>query len=273
MVAACAASASWCRSRSVAVHYRSQRAPNINLAQLQQHSSSAFLSAARSSLASAPHLPHDFPSAELLSAFAGKMAAISGMHAAVSDVQPLRHYGIGADAYTQSTSPIRRFSDLLVQRQMKAALGFGEPVPADRVLASLARQNAVRASIKRTERLLERRALLGIVRGRQLAAHDASQFSYHGVVLRALPPGKGSPGHFGDFVADSSLLPPSLLAHFARPISGVPAVRCGWFVTLIPALGTLERVLLPLGTPPGTCIKVIALSCNAAYGRIKFLRV
>ncbi len=272
MIAACSASASWCRQRGVAVHYRSQRAPNMALAQLQRHAHSAFLSVAKPSLASAPTLPPSFPSAELLSVFAGKMATISGMQAAVNDVQPLQHHGIGADAYTQTTSPIRRFSDLLAQRQMKAALGFGESIAADRVQASLARQNSVRACIKRAERLLERRALLSVVRHRQLSVEDPSRLFYHGVVLRPLPPGKGSPGSFGDFAVDTALLPPSLMADFLEPVSHSPPARCAWFVMLIPALGALERVLLPLGTPPGTCIRAAAVQGSSVHGRIRFVR-
>jgi exoribonuclease-2 len=35
---------------------------------------------------------------------------------------PRPHYGLGLDAYTQATSPIRRYLDLVVQRQMKSFL-------------------------------------------------------------------------------------------------------------------------------------------------------
>ncbi len=37
-----------------------------------------------------------------------------------------QHSGLGVDAYTTATSPIRRYYDLLSQRQIKAALGTGE---------------------------------------------------------------------------------------------------------------------------------------------------
>lgn len=42
--------------------------------------------------------------------------------------QPSRHAGLGLDAYTQVTSPIRRYGDLLVHYQLKAALR-GDKVP------------------------------------------------------------------------------------------------------------------------------------------------
>ncbi|MEO0407479.1 MAG: ribonuclease R family protein [Cyanobacteria bacterium P01_A01_bin.135] len=41
---------------------------------------------------------------------------------------PLRHAGLGLDIYTQSTSPIRRYTDLLTHFQLKAHLR-GDPLP------------------------------------------------------------------------------------------------------------------------------------------------
>ena len=100
MVAACIASASWCRDRNIAVHYRSQAAPNLNLAALQQHSMRAFAATAAASLPSlCPAASSVFPSAHALSVYISKMTSISGMMAAVTDMQPQRHHGIGADAY------------------------------------------------------------------------------------------------------------------------------------------------------------------------------
>jgi exoribonuclease-2 len=40
---------------------------------------------------------------------------------------PLRHAGLGLDTYTQATSPIRRYSDLLTHFQLKAHLRGEEP--------------------------------------------------------------------------------------------------------------------------------------------------
>lgn len=45
-------------------------------------------------------------------------------------LQPGPHHGLGLQAYTQATSPIRRYQDLAVHRQIKAAL-LGEPLPYD----------------------------------------------------------------------------------------------------------------------------------------------
>ena len=37
---------------------------------------------------------------------------------------PERHSGLGLDAYVTATSPIRKYFDLVTQRQVRAALGF-----------------------------------------------------------------------------------------------------------------------------------------------------
>lgn len=44
--------------------------------------------------------------------------------------QPLPHAGLGVDLYTQITSPIRRYADLVTQRQMAAHFA-GDPLPYD----------------------------------------------------------------------------------------------------------------------------------------------
>jgi len=45
-----------------------------------------------------------------------------------STTHPLFHYGLGVEAYSQMTSPIRRYSDLVVQRQLKNFLNTGDPL-------------------------------------------------------------------------------------------------------------------------------------------------
>ena len=47
-------------------------------------------------------------------------------------LDPQRHSGLGLEAYVQATSPIRRFSDLLIQRQLSAHLA-GQTLPYTRV--------------------------------------------------------------------------------------------------------------------------------------------
>jgi exoribonuclease-2 len=54
---------------------------------------------------------------------------------------PDKHSGLGLSAYVTATSPIRKYYDLVTQRQVRAALGMEEPYPAediDRIIQELA---------------------------------------------------------------------------------------------------------------------------------------
>jgi exoribonuclease-2 len=50
------------------------------------------------------------------------------LHPVLVDTLAHQHSGLGVDLYTNATSPLRRYIDLLVQRQIHAAL-FGQPPP------------------------------------------------------------------------------------------------------------------------------------------------
>ena len=47
--------------------------------------------------------------------------------------RPEAHSGLGLDAYVTATSPIRKFSDLVTQRQIRAGLGLEAPYSAEEV--------------------------------------------------------------------------------------------------------------------------------------------
>ena len=53
--------------------------------------------------------------------------------------KPQPHSSLGVSAYTSTTSPIRKAVDLLVQRQLAAMLGEGEPQGEDELLSALSR--------------------------------------------------------------------------------------------------------------------------------------
>jgi len=73
-------------------------------------------------------------------------AATSSTARATYDPDPSHHRGLAASPYTHFTSPIRRYADLVVHRQVRAALG-GEAPPHDvEELAALARWLDARAS-------------------------------------------------------------------------------------------------------------------------------
>jgi exoribonuclease-2 len=57
--------------------------------------------------------------------------------------EPGRHHGLGVDAYLQATSPLRRYPDLVMQRQFSSFLATGSPTyPVDEV-ASVAQRAEV----------------------------------------------------------------------------------------------------------------------------------
>ena len=75
-----------------------------------------------------PELP---PDEELLAVPAGPARACAVrrcMPRSEMGMSPARHSGLGLEAYTQVTSPIRRYTDLLTHFQIKAHLR-GEPLP------------------------------------------------------------------------------------------------------------------------------------------------
>jgi exoribonuclease-2 len=51
----------------------------------------------------------------------------------VLDHKPGRHSGLGLDAYVTATSPIRKYFDLITQRQIRAVFGLEQPYTADEI--------------------------------------------------------------------------------------------------------------------------------------------
>jgi exoribonuclease-2 len=51
----------------------------------------------------------------------------------VLDHKPGKHSGLGLDAYVTATSPIRKYFDLITQRQIRALLNLGRPYSSDEI--------------------------------------------------------------------------------------------------------------------------------------------
>ena len=62
---------------------------------------------------------------------------------AVISVTPTRHVGLGVDTYIQATSPLRRYPDLVMQRQISHFLASGEPVYSADDISSVAKRAEV----------------------------------------------------------------------------------------------------------------------------------
>jgi exoribonuclease-2 len=74
------------------------------------------------------------------------------MRPRVLSTKPGRHQGLGLDTYSQVTSPLRRYTDLLAHIQIRAFLRGDEPLPADEVSARLGFSEAAAAASVQAER-------------------------------------------------------------------------------------------------------------------------
>ena len=89
---------------------------------------------------------------EILPGMAGSYQLRRCMRPRLLSVQPGRHGGLGLDAYTQVTSPLRRYTDLLAHIQIRAFLRGGEILPPDEAAARLAAGEAAAAAVTQAER-------------------------------------------------------------------------------------------------------------------------
>jgi len=76
-----------------------------------------------------------------------------GLRRGETGLIPGRHYALGLDAYAQATSPIRRYQDLVIHRQIQSTLAGRPPTYDAEVLSGLA---AITDEAERLARLTER---------------------------------------------------------------------------------------------------------------------
>jgi exoribonuclease-2 len=65
---------------------------------------------------------------------------------------PERHFGLGLDAYTRATSPLRRYADLLVHQQVRAHVRGAEPLTAEQVSQRAGEADQGGIIVRRAER-------------------------------------------------------------------------------------------------------------------------
>jgi exoribonuclease-2 len=70
-----------------------------------------------------------------------------------ASLQPGRHAGLGIDAYTRATSPLRRYLDLVTHQQLRAMLAGQTPLGEDLMIERIGAAEAVSGVVRRTERL------------------------------------------------------------------------------------------------------------------------
>ncbi|MFN0057132.1 MAG: ribonuclease catalytic domain-containing protein [Planctomycetota bacterium] len=102
-------------------------------------------------------------------------ALLANMKPSRLALRPLRHAGLGVEAYTQMTSPIRRYTDLIVQRQFVAHIAQS-PCPYTSVELHEVMSNS--DSLSRTRQRIERHArrywLLEYLRRQPAGSHYAA---------------------------------------------------------------------------------------------------
>ena len=74
------------------------------------------------------------------------------MRPRVLSTRPGRHQGLGLDTYSQVTSPLRRYTDLLAHMQIRAFLRGDEPLSSDDISARLGFSEAAAAAAVQAER-------------------------------------------------------------------------------------------------------------------------
>ena len=94
---------------------------------------------------------------------------------AVIGVTPTPHVGLGVDAYIQATSPLRRYPDLVMQRQISHFLAAGEPVYSEDDISSVAKRAEVQMrELSRIEESRRRYWFLKYLMLTRLAAPDGA---------------------------------------------------------------------------------------------------
>jgi exoribonuclease-2 len=133
MVATCAQTAAWCRQLSIPAIYRGQHAPTGKIT---------------------------IPGDRRLS-LTELHEALRMMRGAFLTAEPTPHAGLGLPCYTQVTSPLRRYLDLVMQRQLHHVVQTGQPLFSQGTLNELCcfLEGSVR-TIARTERASRRYWLL-----------------------------------------------------------------------------------------------------------------
>ena len=91
------------------------------------------------------------------------------MQAARVSTEPMAHEGLGVSAYLQATSPLRRYPDLVVQRQVGGFLASGKPVYEPGEVESVAQRAEVQIrELSRIEEGRRRYWFLKYLRGARL---------------------------------------------------------------------------------------------------------
>ena len=96
----------------------------------------------------------DFPSS-LPDGWAGEFARVKCMRKRSVGITPAPHAGLGVSFYSQVTSPLRRYGDLISHQQLRAFIDGRRPLPKDEMLERVAAGDAASIAARQVSRLSE----------------------------------------------------------------------------------------------------------------------
>jgi exoribonuclease-2 len=115
----------------------------------------------------------DEPVDEILPGMAGSYQLRRCMRPRLLSVKPGRHGGLGLDTYTQVTSPLRRYTDLLAHIQIRAFLRDGEPLSTDEIAARIGAGEAASLAVTQAERASRNHWMMVYLAGKKDSVWDA----------------------------------------------------------------------------------------------------
>jgi exoribonuclease-2 len=132
----------------------------------------------------------DLPSRPL-PGYAGSWQLRKSMRPRALSLKPGLHQGLGLDVYTQVTSPLRRYTDLLAHQQIRAALRGLKPLGEDEVLLRMGAGEAAMAASAQAERASRTHWTLAYLEDKIGSSWEGIVVEKKGSLVRALIPALG----------------------------------------------------------------------------------
>jgi exoribonuclease-2 len=106
----------------------------------------------------------------------------------ILSTKPGRHEGLGLDTYTQVTSPLRRYTDLLAHIQIRSFLRGDKMIPADDLYARMAAGEAAAIAVGQAERATRNHWMMVYLSAQKGSVWDAVALEQKGNRWAALIP-------------------------------------------------------------------------------------
>ena len=104
-----------------------------------------------------PYVSQEAPDVpkEVIPGLAGQFKLLRCMHKRSVGVTPAMHSGLGIAVYSQVTSPLRRYSDLIAHQQLRAYLNDEKLIDKDTMLERISQGDAASIAARKASRLSE----------------------------------------------------------------------------------------------------------------------